>query len=279
MSRLYGGVRGADAAASRSGETPVPGKRTLTEALQLRAVVRAAPAGEDAHTTAARGVTGPGGALPFADVIAASFGPAHADTVRGIAAHTGGAAAAAAQDLGANAYATGNAVAFAGTPDLHTAAHEAAHVVQQRQGVSLKGGLGASGDVYEQHADAVADRVVAGRPAGDLLRGGITAASADPITAVQLSPSGTRSTAEMVYGEIVSRTQDPGGATSTVIINRGSKDGVHRGMTLALSWLGGAIGSDGFIADSYEVKDSTVVAHVSATLDQLKPCDSAAFLP
>ena len=118
---------------------------------------------------AAQGVSGTGGAMPFADAITSSFGPAHADTVRGIQAHTGSAATAASEDLGARGYATGNRVAFAGSPDLHTAAHEAAHVVQQRQGVHLKGGVGASGDVYERHADAVADRVVAGQSAAELL--------------------------------------------------------------------------------------------------------------
>src|SRR5690242_21119787 len=44
--------------------------------------------------------------------------------------------------LGSTAYAKGNSIAFAGTPDLHTAAHEAAHVVQQHGGVQLKGGIG-----------------------------------------------------------------------------------------------------------------------------------------
>lgn len=57
----------------------------------------------------------------------------------------------------------------AGGADLHTAAHEAAHVVQQRGGVALKDGVGAPGDRYEQHADAVADRVVQGRSAEGLL--------------------------------------------------------------------------------------------------------------
>lgn len=52
--------------------------------------------------------------------------------------------------------------AFRGEPDLHTAAHEAAHVVQQRAGVQLKGGLGPESGEYERHADAVADRVVSG---------------------------------------------------------------------------------------------------------------------
>ncbi|HEU5056071.1 MAG TPA: T6SS effector amidase Tae4 family protein, partial [Kofleriaceae bacterium] len=54
-------------------------------------------------------------------------------------------------------------------PDLHTAAHEAAHVVQQRAGVHLSGGVGAAGDSHERHADAVADRVVRGESAVDLL--------------------------------------------------------------------------------------------------------------
>ncbi len=73
--------------------------------------------------------------------------------------------------MGASAYATGNQVAFAGQPDLHTAAHEAAHFVQQRQGVQLYGGVGVVGDVYERQADAVADAVVAGKSAAGLLGG------------------------------------------------------------------------------------------------------------
>ena len=56
----------------------------------------------------------------------------------GIRAHIGGPAAAAAEAIGATAYATGNDIAFASAPDLHTAAHEAAHVVQQRAGVHLQ---------------------------------------------------------------------------------------------------------------------------------------------
>jgi hypothetical protein len=53
--------------------------------------------------------------------------------------------------------------------DLHTVAHEVAHVVQQRSGVQLKRSVGEAGDAYERQADAVADRVVAGRSAEDLL--------------------------------------------------------------------------------------------------------------
>jgi len=43
-------------------------------------------------------------------------------------------------------------------------AHELAHVVQQRAGVSLKGGVGESGDRYEQEADAAARAVVTDQP-------------------------------------------------------------------------------------------------------------------
>src|SRR5262249_26051004 len=71
--------------------------------------------------------------------------------------------------IGAQAYAKGSRVAFRSSPDLHTAAHEAAHVVQQQAGVHLKGGVGEAGDRHEQHADAVADAVVAGRSAAPLL--------------------------------------------------------------------------------------------------------------
>lgn len=89
---------------------------------------------------AAAGVSGPGGALPHAARIQAAFGPAH--EVASIRAHLGGGAAVAAARLGAEAYATGAQIAFARSPSLHTAAHEVAHVVQQRAGVSLPRGGG-----------------------------------------------------------------------------------------------------------------------------------------
>jgi hypothetical protein len=123
---------------------------------------------EQTHAIADEGVASGGGALPHADQIAASFGR-HAPAVHGISAHVGGKAAEATGALGAEAYANGNSVAFAKSPDLHTAAHEAAHVVQQRAGVQVAGGVGAEGDSYEAHANEVADRVVAGKSAEDVL--------------------------------------------------------------------------------------------------------------
>ncbi|HSR97904.1 MAG TPA: DUF4157 domain-containing protein [Kofleriaceae bacterium] len=122
------------------------------------------------HRAAAHGVSGTSTGLPHLDQIQKSFGASH--DVSGVSAHVGGPAAQACDAIGASAYATGNSVAFKSSPDLHTAAHEAAHVVQQKQGISLYGGVGEAGDVHERHADAVADRVVAGESAADLLSAG-----------------------------------------------------------------------------------------------------------
>ncbi len=119
------------------------------------------------HAAAARGTATPATALPFADRIQAAFGPRH--PVASIQAHVGGAASESAGAMGASAYATGNHVVFANAPDLHTAAHEAAHAVQQAHGVNLYGGVGQAGDAHERHADAVADAVVTGRSAAPLL--------------------------------------------------------------------------------------------------------------
>ncbi len=121
---------------------------------------------KDIHEIAAQGTRGSGSALPHGDAIQAAFGR---HDVSGVQAHTGGAAAEANKSMGAEAYASGNNIAFKGAPDLHTAAHEAAHIVQQRAGVSLSGGVGQTGDKYEQHANTVADAVVQGKSAESLL--------------------------------------------------------------------------------------------------------------
>jgi hypothetical protein len=118
--------------------------------------------GTDVHAAAKLGLQGSPQALPHLDQIQRLFG---AHDVTGVRAFVGGPAAEASSAMGARAYATGDATAFAAAPDLHTAAHEAAHVVQQRAGVHLAGGVGREGDAYEQHADAVADLVVQGKSA------------------------------------------------------------------------------------------------------------------
>ena len=142
------------------------GNQGVVQLLAAAGPARGGPDDPDPVAAAEAGVRGAGASLPFLDTIQAAFGD---HDVSGIRAHTGGAAAEAAGAIGADAYATGSDVAFAGAPDLHTAAHEAAHFIQQQDGVSLKGGVGAEGDRYERHADAVADRVVRGQSAADLL--------------------------------------------------------------------------------------------------------------
>jgi hypothetical protein len=127
----------------------------------------AIPGATAIHQAAAKGIQGSGSRLPHGDKIQRSFGGFDLSNVQ---THAGAHANAAAAAMGADAYATGNHVVLGqGGQDLHTVAHEAAHVVQQRHGVSLSGAVGTAGDPYEQHADAVADRVVQGKSAEGLL--------------------------------------------------------------------------------------------------------------
>src|SRR4051812_25023907 len=113
------------------------GKQTLTMALPDAAPARgaapvqrlateASPGAAAIHAAAQDGLAGPSAPLPHLDRIQRLFGR---HDVSGVQAHVGGPAAAASEQMGARAYATGHHVAFASSPDLHTAAHEAAHVV------------------------------------------------------------------------------------------------------------------------------------------------------
>jgi hypothetical protein len=108
-----------DRAASAPG---VPGKRTLTEALQYRTAgeapmqVQCKDGGGQAgaQEIAATGLTGAAQSLPHGDRIQSLFGR---HSIAGIQAHVGGPAAEASRSLGAQAYATGSSVAFASAPD------------------------------------------------------------------------------------------------------------------------------------------------------------------
>lgn len=117
--------------------------------------------------TARAGTQGAGELLPHRERLASSFGPEH--DLSSIRAHVGGSSASACRDLGASAYATGSSVAFSNSPDLWLAAHETAHVLQQRGGLVAANESDRRGSSAERRADAVADRVVAGRSAADLL--------------------------------------------------------------------------------------------------------------
>lgn len=155
------------------------------------------PPADDVHAAAAAGTATPTTNLPHAEQIQRSFGGHDLSNIR---AHVDPSSAHA---MGAAAYAAGDHVVFDREPDLHTAAHEAAHVVQQAHGVNLYGGVGEAGDSYERAADAVADRVVAGQSAVDLLgapteaRGATGAIQRDALSRQQLTMNadGNRGTA------------------------------------------------------------------------------------
>lgn len=179
-----------------SGAASGVGKQTLTEQLgggvpstgprahvvQRKGSSSGSPPPVDPVATARAGTAGAGSPLPYASRIQSLFGR---HDVSGVRSHVGGAAADASNALGARAFAVGDAVGFAADPDLHTAAHETAHVVQQQRGVALAGGIDTPGDVHERHADAVADAVVAGQSAEALLDAHPSAAGARDAVAAQ----------------------------------------------------------------------------------------------
>jgi hypothetical protein len=129
------------------------------------------------HRAAQVGVRTPVTEVPHRSAIERSFGPQVTSQLR---AHVGPQASASARAMNADAFASGDHVVFAGTPDVHEVAHEVAHVVQQRRGISLFGGVGRTGDAHEREADAVAARVGAGRSAGSFASlGGSSRASGE----------------------------------------------------------------------------------------------------
>ncbi|MBL4648061.1 MAG: DUF4157 domain-containing protein, partial [Gammaproteobacteria bacterium] len=144
------------------------GNRAVTQLAQL--IQRQDATGEDTsalHQVAATGISGAGSKLPHYKKIQQSFGKHNVSHVQ---AYTNSSAKIASQTIGAEAYTAGNKVAFNSTnPSLHTTAHEATHIIQQQIGVQLKSGVGAVGDQYERHADAVADEVVKGKSVEPLL--------------------------------------------------------------------------------------------------------------
>ena len=123
-------------------------------------------AAAEVHAAAERATRGPSVGLPHLRQIQASFGRHDVSHVR---AFTDDAARSGAAAMAARAFASGERVAFARQPDLFLAAHEAAHVVQQRAGVRLTDGVGRSGDRYERQADEAARRVVRGESAEAVL--------------------------------------------------------------------------------------------------------------
>lgn len=198
---------------------PLPARLGVAGAVQLRERLAGKRARGDIQAVAASGVSGAGAELPHREKIQAAFGEHDVSAVR---AHTGADAVGASRAIGASAYATGDAVAFASQPDLHLAAHEAAHVVQQRAGVSLSGGVGQAGDRYERHADAVADAVVRGEDASSLLSdlAGTSGAPGVQRAAAEHAAGGDAHDAESAVAGDASarRPQGPAAPTSLVRI-------------------------------------------------------------
>jgi hypothetical protein len=171
----------AEAAAPQSDENRTVQRRNLAEGVANEwrllhehwdaQVQRRGDDGADAveaaqvHEAASAGLASPLQELPYRERLEESFGKDLSE----VRAHVGGEAESSAGAMGAEAYATGNHVVLPSNPSLHLVAHEVTHVLQQEQGVQLKGGVGEIGDPYEREADAVADVVVAGQSAAPLL--------------------------------------------------------------------------------------------------------------
>lgn len=151
------------AAGATGGGAAAPASAAAVQRRQLRPVALDAIA---VRTIAARGTHDADQPLPFAAEIQRSFGSHDLARIR---VRRDVDAARACDALGARAYALGDRIAFADPPDLRTAAHEATHAVMQAAGVGPEDGIGRPGDRHEQLADAVAERVVHGAPAHDLL--------------------------------------------------------------------------------------------------------------
>ncbi len=103
------------------------------------------------------GLARPAGRLPHIKALGASFG--HHD-VSAIKVHPDPVAAGA---LGAAAYTSAGDVVTGTDLDVHAAAHEAAHVFQQRAGKGPRTGVSRADSWAEREAEAVAEEVVAGR--------------------------------------------------------------------------------------------------------------------
>jgi len=131
-----------------------------------------ATAHDEAHAVLAHA----GSALPYRDLIQQAFGR---HDLSGVRAVTGGPARQAGDRLDALAFTSGTTIGFREAPDLRLAAHESAHVIQQRHGLRMADGMGRPGDRWERHADRVAEAVVAGKSAEGLL---------DEVTATPAAP-------------------------------------------------------------------------------------------
>lgn len=192
------------------------------------------------NSIAVKGISEREDQLPYVDRLQQAFG--HHD-VRGIHAHLGPRATDACREMGAAAFTRGNHVVFGHFPSLHTAAHEAAHVVQQRAGIAISGNVGKPGDAYESHADAVANAVTSGGRAEGILdrfllgpNAGIATYSGEGAASpVQMEPVSAIAIASLVVG-IVGTLIGAGSAAYTVA--QAKNDEISGGVEETLDFSG-----------------------------------------
>ena len=192
------------------------------------------------RSIASRGVSERKEQIPYLNRIQNSFG--HHD-ISGVQAHMGSQATEACREMGAAAYTQGNHVVFGHFPSLHTAAHEAGHVIQQRAGITVSGGVGKQGDAYEKHADAVANTVTSGGNAEGLLdrfvlgvrAGSILSSNKGKASPVQMEPATTVAIASLVVG-IVGTLVGAGSAAYTVA--QAKNDEISGGVEETLDFAG-----------------------------------------
>ena len=165
--RLRHRTTDADPETSSSGGRP--GARTLTQRL-ARAARGDAAVAPSADAAVAAAPTSGGQALP-AD-LAATFGSSLSADLSAVRVHAGASSAAAADSLGARAFAFGNDIHFAdgqyrpeSSDGQRLLAHEVAHTVQQAgtpTGPLTKLEVTTPGDATETEADSAADAMMSG---------------------------------------------------------------------------------------------------------------------
>jgi hypothetical protein len=128
--------------------------------------------GASSQQIAASGFSGPAMSLPYQSQMEASFGVSFS----GVQAYGGGAAAAANSQLGSQAYAVGQQIAFAdASPSPVVVAHELAHTIQQGSaGPVQTWSEGENGDAFEAEADHAAAAVMMGEKPSVSMRTGAT---------------------------------------------------------------------------------------------------------
>ena len=144
----------------RGSSRGTPGKSPRTGRLQMKESAAGASRGGSRQDIAAGGFTGSSSSVPYRSQMESGFGVSFS----GVEVHTGGAAAAANAQLGSEAYAVGQQVAFkSSAPSPAIVAHELAHTIQQGAGGSVQSwSEGSPGDSFEHEADQAAATVLSG---------------------------------------------------------------------------------------------------------------------